>query len=243
MALSAQGITVREYPVGEADRFADILTGEFGIVHAAARGARRMKSRSGTATRLLCWSEFSLIEAKEKYIVESARPKRVFFSLGGDLQRLSLAQYFCELFNRLAPRDEPAWEYLLLLLRALHLLEAGENREKIKAAVELRLCCLCGYRPDLSRCACGEEGVFLNPRRGGLMCARCAKGEGVALSPGGIAALRFIADAPDKRCFSFRLSEQGYAELSRATEAFLMYRLPKIPNTLTFYNQIAEDNR
>ncbi len=240
MAFVVNGLVVRENPVGEADRFVTLLTDRLGVIRASARGARKIQSRAGSSTRLLSYATFSLIRGREKYIIESAVPQRVFFAVGGDLDRLSLAQYLCELFDILSPRDEEAGEHLLLLLRALHLLEAGPPCDKIKATAELRLLCLSGYRPDLSRCPCGREGAYLHPPSGGLRCSACEHAGGAPLTPASLAAMRFIAETDGKHCFSFRLGEDGCRVLANAVEAFLLYQISRPPKTLAFYHHITQ---
>ena len=93
--LMTDGLILREYDtLAEADRFVAILTRDKGIVRASARGAKRMKSRSGSATQPLCYARLSLIPGRDKYIIEDAQPIEVFFSLRQDVERFALAQYF-----------------------------------------------------------------------------------------------------------------------------------------------------
>ena len=80
--LMTDGLILRDYDTAtEADRFVAILTRDKGIVRASARGARKLTSRSGAATQPLCYAQLSLIPAREKYIIEDAKPKEVFFGL------------------------------------------------------------------------------------------------------------------------------------------------------------------
>lgn len=67
------------------------------MVRASARGARNLKSRNASATQLLSYSRLSLYKGREKYIIDDAQPIQVFFDLRSDLEKLALAQYFCEL--------------------------------------------------------------------------------------------------------------------------------------------------
>lgn len=151
MRLTTDALIIRENNnIGESDRFVTALTRELGAVHASARGARTLKNRGSVATRLLSYSRLTLREgrSRDKYIIEDARPLRVFFDIHGDIARLALAQYFCELAGVLAPREEPAEEHLRLLLNALHFLTEGKRDLRlIKAVVELRLLTLSGYMP------------------------------------------------------------------------------------------------
>ena len=58
---------------------------------------RDSNSRRHAATQLLSYSQFQIYKGKDKYIINDAQPEHVFFGLRSDIERLSLAQYFCEL--------------------------------------------------------------------------------------------------------------------------------------------------
>ena len=158
MRLTTDALIIRENNnIGEADRCVTARTRELGLVRASARGAQNMKNRNASATQLLSYSRLTLFKGREKYIIDEAEPLRIFFDLRADIEKLALAQYFCELAGVLAPSEEPAEEFLRLLLTALHLLGAGKRDPRlIKAVTELRLLALAGYMPDLTACrACG----------------------------------------------------------------------------------------
>ena len=242
--LMTDGLILRDYDTAtEADRFVAILTRDKGIVRATARGARRVTSRSGAATQPLCYAQLSLIPAREKYIIEDAKPKEVFFGLREDVERLALGQYFCELALALCPSDAPAEDHLRLLLGGLHYLAAGEKDPLlIKAVVEGRLLCLEGYAPDLSGCTrCGTEEtpLWFSPSAGTLFCdAHVAAGDALQVSAGVLAALRHLLYGPFERCFAFSLPTADTAALATLTERFLLAQLGKTYKTLEFYHTL-----
>ncbi len=245
MKQTTDGLIIRENNnIGEADRFVTVLTRDFGVIQASVRGARRIKSRSGPATQLLCHSRLSLYRGRDKYIVDDAEPLHVFFQVRERLEKLALGQYFCELAGVLAPREEFSEEPLRLLLGALHYL-SGDSRplSLIKAVTELRLLSQAGYAPALSACTgCGsEEPVWFSPVQGILLCNTC-KGTLPALpvSPGALSALRHIVYAPLEKCFSFSLSPEGLAALSQLCERFLLAQVDRGFKTLDFYHTLEE---
>lgn len=242
--LMTDGLILRHYDtVAEADRFIAILTRDKGVVHATARGARRVTSRSGAATQPLCYAKLSLIPARNKYVIEDAKPLEVFFSLRQDVERLALAQYFCELALSLCPSDAPAEDHLRLLLSGLHYLAAGEKDPLlIKAVVEGRLLCLEGYAPDLTGCThCGREEapLWFSPAAGTLFCGdHAAAGDAVEVSAGVLAALRHLLYGPFERCFAFQLPPSDTAVLATVMERFLLAQQHKIYKTLEFYHTL-----
>lgn len=246
MRLTTDALIIRENNnIGEADRFVTALTRERGLVRASARGARNMKSRNASATQLLSYSRLTLYQGREKYIIDEAEPLQVFFELRSDIEKLSLAQYFCELAGVLAPTEEPAEDYLRLLLAALHYLSGGRRDPRlVKAVVELRLLALAGYMPDLTGCRCGDGAqppFRLSLTAGTLTCARCqgAGGGSVLLTAGALAAMRHILYGPAEKNFAFALQEEGLNALASATEGFLLAQLQRGFKTLDFYHSLS----
>ena len=242
--LMTDGLILRSYDtVAESDRFIAILTRDKGILRATARGARRVTSRSGAATQPLCYANLSLIPGRDKYIIEDAKPIEVFFPLRQDVERLALAQYFCELALSLCPSDAPAPDHLRLVLGGLHYLAAGEKDPLlIKAVVEGRLLCLEGYAPDLGGCArCGREDVplWFSPTAGTLFCESHASAvDAIPVSAGMLAALRHILYGPFERCFAFQLPPSDTAALATLMERFLLAQVGKTYKTLEFYHSL-----
>ncbi len=242
MALTAKGLIIREHNVGEADRFVTVLTDTLGVIRASVRGARRVTSRAGASTRMLSYSAFSLVKGRDKYIVDTAAPERVFFATGGSVEQISLAQYFCELAAAVAPNEEPAEDYLRLILNALHLLEKGENRDRIKAVLELRMLCLAGYMPDLTACRClkGTPPLFFEPTSGTLCCASCQTVDAVPLTKTVYDALRFIVTSGASNGFAFRLPDEDIIRLADIAERFTTYQMSRRFATLEFYHSVAD---
>lgn len=244
MKLTTDALIVRENnTIGESDRFVTALTRDNGVIRASVRGARNIKNRNSAATQLLCYSRLTLYRGRDKYIVDDAEPLKVFFEIREQLDKLALAQYFCELATVLAPREEPAEEALRLLLNALHYLAAGTRPlPLIKAVTELRLLCQAGYTPAIATCAsCGcAEGAWFSPVQGVLLCDSCrAATAALPLSPTVLTAMRHIVYAPFDRCFAFSLPATEAESLCHITERFLLAQLDRGFNTLDFYHSLT----
>ena len=241
MKLTTDALIIRENnTVGESDRFITALTRDHGVIRASVRGARQLKNRNGSATQLLCYSRLTLYKGRDKYIVDDAEPLQVFFDVRGQLEKLALAQYFCELAGVLAPVEEEATEELRLLLNALHYL-AQDSRPPalVKAVTELRLLTRAGYMPSLLSCAdCAEETCTkFSPLHGVAYCE--THGDGMQVSAGVMAALRHIVHAPFEKCFAFSLPDAEGKALGTVSEKFLLAQLNRGFNTLDFYNSLV----
>lgn len=243
MAIKTDALILKENNnIGEADRFVTMLTREYGVVRAAARGAQRVKSRNSTATRMLTYAQVTLTRGRSTYVVTEAKPLRVFFDLH-DMERLALGQYFCELCLVLAPREEPAEEALRVMLNSLHFLGEGSRDSRvIKAVTELRLLGGAGYAPDVDGCRrCGKtDGTMrLLPAEGVLYCEDCGSVAGSIAVPQTVcAALRGILQSPLERCYGIRLSEEERERLAAVSERLLLAQVNRGFQTLDFYHTI-----
>lgn len=243
MHLNTEGLVIREKGSGESDRSLRILTRDYGVLHAFARGARSVKSERQSGTQIFAYSKFGITRKGDAYIVTEAHPMEVFFGLRSDIERLSLAQYFCELVGELAPEEMPAEEYLSLLLNALYLLTNGKRPQPfLKAVMELRLMSMSGYMPDLVACCeCGkyiDEEMYFDKQNGSLFCTECGA-VGMPLTSGVLAAMRHICFAEPKKVFSFTLSDDGLRKLSNITEGYMHTHLNHSFKTLQFYKTVV----
>jgi len=240
--LKTVGLIIKENVTGEGDRVVSVLTRDHGLLRAFARGAKNLKSGTGSATGLLCYSEMTIFKGRELYIIDEARPLEVFFKLRGDIERLALGQYFCELAGELSPEHEGAGEHLRLMLNSLSLLASGKKPQALlKAVTELRLLCLSGYMPELTGCkGCGkyeDDAMRFDPLNGKICCPSCG-GAGLELSPGLLTAMRFICYVEPERLYGFTLPEKSLIYLSRVTEDYLRGQVQRTFKTLEFYNQL-----
>lgn len=242
MRLSTPGIVIRDYKY-EDNRILTILTEAQGVLTAFANSASRPRSALAGSTELLCYSDFVLFHSKGNYYVNNADSINLFFKLRSRFEDLSLASYFAQLSEELAPSQENATPYVQLLLGCLHYLENQQRPPKqLKAIMELRILTLSGYMPDLVGCrVCGTfEGtdIFFTPD-GDLICKECkGKAESsrlVLLPPGVLAAMRHIIYSELKKVFSFTLSDEGFNILGKISEDYLIFQLEKTLPTLEFY--------
>ncbi len=245
MRLNTDGLVIREQNIGEADRRVTLLTRDYGIVHAFARGARRIKSNALTATQLLSYSRFSIFQGRDSYIIDEAEPIEVFFSLRGNMENLSLALYFAQLMEELAPELDDAAPHLRLILNTLHLLAAGKRPPlQLKAIFELRLLSIAGYMPSLVACeTCGafeSDPMYFDTVHGRLYCENCRpKTPHDTLPIGVVTAMRHIVFSDFDKVFGFTLPDDSLGILSNISERYLLAQTQRGFQTLDFYHQIT----
>lgn len=246
MKFQTDGLIIKEQNIGESDRLVYALTKSNGVIKAFVKGAKNIKNQKRASTSLLAYSRLTIYKSRDTYIIGEARTLRIFSKLRSDVQKMCLAQYFCELAITICPREQKAEKYLSLLLNSLYLLsEDKRSADLIKPCFEMRLASMAGYMPDLRMCrTCGEysaDTMYFLPRTGMLECLSCREKiseRAVALNPSTLTALRHTVYADDDKLFSFALSQEGLDVLNEASERYLKYRFEKDFKTLTFYKTI-----
>lgn len=243
MFLKTDGLVVRQVNYKDNDQILTVLTKEHGLMTLKARGVRSRSSRLKGACQLLAYSEFTVFENRGFHTIDEANAIQMFPELRTDIELLSLASYFAQVAEVLSQEDMPNPELLSLTLNALYALcRRLCTPELVKAAFELRAACLGGYTPELSGCAvCGDPEPDRFDVRGGILCcASCSAGEGLRLpvSPGSLAAMRYLLSCDAKRLFSFRLEGRAVKELCDLTETYLQTQLERSFYTLDFYKSL-----
>ena len=245
MYHTTRGLILREAKYKESDKILTILTETEGKITAKARGVARVRSKLSAATQLLCFSEMTLFGNKGYWTINEATTVEQFRGLRKDIERLALGSYIAELLEAVSDEDCPEPEILQLGLNSLYALASGTYpQELVKAAFELRLMCLSGYRPELEGCAnCAKvemESGYIVPAHGELYCEDCPRPDGLPLDGAVIKAMRYIVDAEPKRIFSFRLDAEALKRLGQVCETYLLYELDRGFASLDYYKKVRK---
>lgn len=253
--FSADSLILRVVDRGDNDQLLTVLTADYGKFYAILKGAHSMHRRQAAATEPFTWSNIEYYEKGGVKWIKSATAIETFPDIRYDMEKLFLAAYVCEVAGELSDERQPAGEILPLTLNTLYMLNTvrGENL-RIKGAFEMRAACIGGFAPELALCRdCGcpadREG-YLDVMNGAYICRPClGKREALhplpevdelgertilcPLSPGSAAALSYVANAPAKRVFAFRITaERELGEFARAAESYLLHHLERGFTTL-----------
>ncbi len=247
MKFRTDGLIIKEQNIGEQDKLVHVLTKSHGVIKAFVRGAKNIKNQKCAPSSLLSYSRLTFYKSRDSYIIGDARIIKIFSKLRGDVKKTCLAQYFCELALTVCPQEQPAENFLSLMLNSLYLLSEDKRKaELVKPCFEMRLAAMAGYLPDLVMCGeCGvyaAEEMYFSPRTGKILCASChgIRADGwVKLSEAAMTALRHTVYSDDDKLFSFTLSDEGLKMLNAASESYIQYRFEKEFKTLNFYKAIT----
>ena len=247
--IVTSGLVLRETETKETDKILTVLTPDLGKIPLIARGARRKNSRIAAASQLLAYSELTLYQRGNWYILDEASTMELFSGVRQDFVLLSLASYFAELADCLTEEGEDTREILPLLLNALYALGTLKKEPaQVKAAFEFRLLALSGFEPLCDGCAIcgcpGPEAPMLDVVRGIVHCGACKEPGGLSLplTADALSALRHILYCPPKRLYSFALDAPQMRLLGHAAEAFVAAQLERGFRTLDYYKAILPDD-
>lgn len=245
MYLTTKALVLRVTDYNDKDSLLTLLTPQHGKLTAKARGLRRKNSPLIAPCQLLAYGEFTLFDYRGMYTVNEAQSLELFHGLRRDLTKLSLGTYFAQVAEVLSQEDMPSPELLSLVLNCLHALnKMALDPSQIKAVFELRAISIAGYTPDLSVChICGCEAPDrFDLSHGQLVCHSCGQaahnGIRFPVTPGMLAAMRYIISCDPKKMFSFTLGEAALEQLSSLTEGYLTTQLERGFSTLDFYKSL-----
>ena len=192
MLYRDEGIVLRTYKLGEADRIIVFVTRGRGKVRAVAKGVRKTKSKFGSRLEPMSHVALQLYEGRELDIVTQAESIDHFRVIRDDLDRIARASAMLEAVDQMAQEGEVNPRLFQMLLGGLRAL-AEHNGPVVVPAFFWKLLALEGYRPILDTCAeCGSDGplVAFDLDSGGLLCAEDRRG--TAVSPEVVDLLRRI---------------------------------------------------
>jgi len=187
-----EGVVLRTYRLGEADRIIVLCTRRHGKVRAVAKGVRKTKSKFGSRLEPTSHVALQLYDGRDLDIVTQVDSIDHFRTIRDDLDRLTKASTMLEVVDQIAQEggvNPRLYQMLIGGLRAL----AGHNGPLVVPAFFWKLLALEGYSPLLDGCAeCGrsDDLVAFDLDSGGVLCADHRRG--VAITPEALDLLRAI---------------------------------------------------
>lgn len=187
-----QGIVLRTYKLGEADRIVVLVTKGHGKVRAVAKGVRKTKSKFGARLEPTSHVAVQLYEGRELDIVTQAETLDHFKAIRGDLERIGSASAMLEAVDHLSQAGEVNPQLYQMLLGALRTL-SGRDAPLVAPSFFLKLLALEGFGMVVDECiACGKtsELVAIDVDAGGTLCREHR--QGASVSPDAVELLRQI---------------------------------------------------
>ncbi|MBX6332458.1 MAG: DNA repair protein RecO [Gemmatimonadaceae bacterium] len=183
--VATDAIVLHAFDYSESSRILRLATREAGVQSVLARGARRAKSRFGTALDLFAQGTAQLylkegrdLQTLAGFDVLHARP-----ALGADLGRFAAASALAELVLRFGTVNEAHPALFDALAHALDHLATAEPAQASEAGLAgaWHLVAQLGFAPSLGACSICHADVRADGPlpfshvAGGVLCAGCAR--------------------------------------------------------------------
>lgn len=193
-----QGIVLRSYPFGEADRIIVLLSPNNGKIRTVAKGVRKTKSRFGGRLETFSHVDLQLYEGRNLDTITSASLIDSHHNIRDDLDSVSAAGTMVEIVDAVSQERESSVRMFLLLQRGLKTLDLGGFHGDIVTAFLIKAATVIGLAPAFDECAsCGSEHDLrrFSFSDGGVVCESCRLPGAYALRPGVVSYLSAVAAA------------------------------------------------
>lgn len=193
-----QGIVLRSYPFGDADRVVVLLSPNHGKIRTVAKGVRKTKSRFGGRLEPFTHVDLVLYEGRSLDTITQVAVLEPFPRLREDLDAVVAAGTMVEAADAVAQEGETSTRLFLLLQRGLKALEGGQRSQDLITSYLLKLADVVGVAPSLTRCAsCGRPDDLhrFSFGGGGSVCDRCSVDGAIRLRDGVTEYLATLAAA------------------------------------------------
>ncbi|WP_028278682.1 DNA repair protein RecO [Arthrobacter sp. H5] len=237
-----EGVVLRTYKLGEADRIIVLLTREHGQVRAVAKGIRRTSSKFGARLEPFMTVDLQLVAGRTLDVVTQVETKGAYgHGIASDYSRYTAAAAIAETAERLTDADgESAAAQYNLVVGALSALSRGLHpAELILDSYLLRALATAGWAPNFTDCArCGAVGphtAFSAPL-GGAVCAGCRPPGSASPSPESMILLAALLSGDWSTADTSENQERR--ESAGLVAAYLQWHLERAVKSLKYVERV-----
>lgn len=249
MIIKTKAIVIKEYIVGESDKYVTLFTKDYGKIQALAPKAKKADRGFASVTQLFVYGDFILTSYKDTYRMVNAEIIEMFHGIREDLERLSYASYIMEFIQYVTQPMLSHPELLKLCIVTLQALSRRKvNCHLVRRIFELRALKELGFGIQLVSCLdCGEvipedEGAtyFFSAQAGGLVCKSCKTyyTDLIEISFSTRYTLAYIMNVGHKALYQFTITEVIQKQLNKVCEKYIPYYVDKTFKTLDFIERI-----
>lgn len=132
----------------EADRVLILFSKHFGKLSLLAKGVRKLKSKKRGHIEIFSKLKFSAVKGKGMDIVTEVETLDDYSAVRSNLNKITLAYYFCEVVNKITQVDGGPSAVYGLLTTALEQLEQKTELKKLRLKFIYELLIEMGYWPE-----------------------------------------------------------------------------------------------
>ena len=217
-----RGIVIESKAKGENDKWLTVLCKDIGKITVKSRSCRKPNSKLFGCSGLFSYCDYIIDDHLGFYQLVSGDDLKHFFIGCDDLKKISLANYFVSLSNKMLKHGQADNEFMYFLLKGLQMLDK-ENKAlcDIGYIFELRSLIILGFMPYTDECSnCGSsDTIFFSPE--GALCKNCVISESIKIDPETFEAIDKIFTTPIDSVFKLRFDSETKKQLS-ACAALIM---------------------
>jgi DNA repair protein RecO (recombination protein O) len=243
-----EGIVLKAYDYGEADRILTLITPHNGKLRAVAKGVRKTKSRMAGHLDLFTRSTLFVARGRQLDIVTQAQTLDNYRGVRENLWRSSYCHYVAELLDGFSAEALSNYPLYTLSVQTFERLATAANCDLVVHSFELQLLGHTGYRPQMHRClGCdgeiGPNGNRFSARVGGVLCPMCAPMDvsAPAISPPALKVLRNLQVNEAAMLRLPELENEVQREVGARLNEYIAYRLESRPRSLAFLDRLRTE--
>ena len=145
---SSDGIILQRLNYKEADRILIVFSKQFGKIALLAKGVRKLTSRKRGHLEIFSQIKFSANSGKGFDLMTEAEAINTFSKFRINLNKVTLAYYFCEVINKITREGEKQSVVYGLLSAALEQLSTAKNLKILRKKFIEDLLVDLGYWPN-----------------------------------------------------------------------------------------------
>jgi len=145
---TSEGIILSRRNYSEADRILVCFTKHFGKLTLLAKGIRKIKSKKRGHLEIFSKVKLSAVKGNGMDILTETETVNDFSGVRKNLNKISLAYYFCEVVNKITHEDGNPSSVYSVLSNSLENLEVDTELKKLRLKFIYNLLTEMGYWPE-----------------------------------------------------------------------------------------------
>ena len=230
----------------ENDKLVWLFTEKIGKVCAIAKGTKKNKSKFMSSTQVFCFGEYVLFRGKSLYNINEIDIIDSFQNLLKDMDTITYGSYFCELILIALEQEESNRELFKDFIKSFYFIKNKVmDLEILARTFELKLLNASGYGFDFQKCCiCGKKinkSNYLSIQYYGGVCSDCTRNNGLNISYGAYAVLKFLYKTSIENAHIISVSNEVKGEIYKVLDMFISQSYSKKPKSLEIFNYLKKE--
>jgi DNA repair protein RecO (recombination protein O) len=236
--FQSRAIVLQVTDYGESDKIVTLYTSQFGKLKAIAKGAKRSKKRFVNKLEFFTLLEVTVVPGRHSslFLLDNAGLINPFPALRENYPRYTAAMLVCELVNQWTRENDRDDSLFQLLCWGLHELTTTADLAAIVIFFQIKMLDLLGVGLQLDHClVCGKmEQTALpyqfSPAQSGIVCAPCARSQGIGGMPVSMSALktmRMARSMPPERLRRLKITRHSLKEMAAVLKLYSNFQLQR----------------